>query len=73
MYVHVHVYTCTLVSKLLTTFSMYQCIQECCFSCQVGGREVALNEVTDEMVASMTAEERQQYTILCQQAMSQLY
>ena len=40
---------------------------------QIGGREVALNEVTDEMVAGMTEEERQLYTTLCQQAMSQLY
>ncbi|CAI8025266.1 General transcription factor IIE subunit 1 [Geodia barretti] len=43
------------------------------FTMKVGGREVALNEVTDEMVANMTAEERQTYTTLCQQAMSQLY
>jgi hypothetical protein len=43
------------------------------FTMKVGGREVALNEVTDEMVANMTAEERETYTTLCQQAMSQLY
>lgn len=40
---------------------------------QIGGRDVALNEVTDEMVAEMTEEERQLYTTLCQQAMSELY
>lgn len=40
---------------------------------QIGGRDVALNEVTDEMVAEMTVEERQLYTTRCQQAMSELY
>ena len=39
---------------------------------QVEGREVALNEVTDEMVTAMTDEERQLYATLCQQAMSQV-
>jgi len=38
----------------------------------VGGSEVALNEVTDDMVTAMTDEERQLYTTLCQQAMSQV-
>lgn len=43
------------------------------FTMKIGGHEVALNEVTDEMVAGMTEEERHRYTTLCQQAMSELY
>ena len=41
------------------------------FLSQIGERVVALNEVTDEMVAQMTADEKETYTRLYQQAMSQ--
>ena len=38
---------------------------------QIGGNSVAVNDVTDEMVAKMTAEEKEAYKRVCQQAWSQ--
>jgi len=41
------------------------------YTIKIGERVVALDEVTDEMVAQMTADEKETYTRLYQQAMSQ--
>lgn len=37
-------------------------------TCQVGDRVVALSDVTDEMIAEMTAEERETYERLAREA-----
>lgn len=40
---------------------------------QVGDRVVPVNEVTSQMVAQMTREEKDRYTAVCQKAYSQDY
>ena len=61
-------------SKLVLLICLLIIDQEACISCiilQIGEKVVALDEVTDEMVAQMTADEKETYTRLYQQAMSQ--
>ena len=38
---------------------------------KVGDLVIPVNEITDEMVAQMTKEEKERYTAVCQKAFSQ--